>query len=371
MQGLTLLVGLLTLSATTYGWVAPDQPLYWLQHSFSIRIDGKFSRLEIQNAHRDMVQLQELILAMRNTSVFQELEPSKYAELGLVLAELFNSHLGELIQLSKVLLFQFQRIIQSSHLIPREKPLPIDGSYDCVVKIKFNSKLVHRLSQYVQYLKSNWLYPEPPSLLDPWNSAETQAFEEIIGNRSLTRDQRKEIEHSQSIEFYRSRLEVLFKQRSDSIEAAIEIKSYLTMMKKSLSEVIALHRSCLKSPNVLKQLVFRKCNHVLHETSFDTFTMDSLDCEPKRDKILVLARIHKMKSYLGPQGNELLLIISLAWGLFHYLVAYLYLSRRLYQHCTRSGKKSTYTAVVQQNNLNDMAANKQEEGYGSDLNNFN
>ena len=60
MQGLTLLVGLLTLAATTYGWVAPDQPLRWLQHSFSIRIDGKFSRLEIQNAHRDMVQLQKL-----------------------------------------------------------------------------------------------------------------------------------------------------------------------------------------------------------------------------------------------------------------------------------------------------------------------
>ena len=370
MQGLTLLVVLCTLFTNTYGWVQPDQPLYWLQHSFSIRIDGRFSRLEIQNAHRDMVQLQELIFTMKNASVFQELEPSQYAELGQVLAELFHARLAELIQLTKVLLFEFQRIIQAAHLIPVEAPLPTNESYDCTVKIKFNSKLVRRLNQYVEFLKTNWLYPSPPSISDPWNAVETKAFEDIVANRSLSREQRKEIKHSQSVEFYRARLETLFKQRSDSIQAATEIKSYLLMLKESLSEVIALHRSCLKSPNILKRLVFKKCDHVLHQTSFDTFTMDSLDCEPKRDKILVLARIHKMKTYFGPQGNELLLIISLAWSLFHYLVGYIYLSRRLYQHCTRSTTESDYTVVAQHNNLNELMANKQDDNLGSEVKNF-
>ena len=370
MQGLTLLVVLCTLVTVTHGWVQPDQPLFWLQHSFSIRIDGKFSRLEIQNAHRDMVQLQQLIFTMKNASVFQELEPSQYAELGQVLAELFNARISELIQLTKVLLFEFQRIIQAAHLIPVETPLQTNESYDCTVKIKFNSKLVRRLNQYVGFLKTNWLYPSPPSILDPWNAAETKAFEDIVANRSLTRDQQEEIKQSQSVEFYRARLETLFKQRSDSIEAATEIKSYLVMLKESLSDVIALHRSCLKSPNVLKQLVFKKCNHVLHQTSFDTFTMDSLDCEPKRDKILVLARIHKMKTFLGPQGNELLLIISLAWSLFHYLGGYIYFSRRLYRHCTKPTTKSDYSVVAQHNNFNEMMANKQDDNLGAEVKNF-
>ena len=370
MQGLTLLLVLCTLVTDNYGWVQPDQPLYWLQHSFAIRIDGRFSRLEIQNAHRDMVQLQELIFTMKNASVFQDLEPSQYAELGQVLAELFNARLVELIQLTKVLLFEFQRIIQAAHLVPVQTPLPTSENYDCTVKIKFNSKLVRRLSQYVGFLKTNWLYPSPPSMLDPWNASETEAFEDIVANRSLTSDQREEIKQSQAVEFYRARLEILFKQRSDSIIAATEIKSYLLMLKESLSDVIALHRSCLRSPNILKRLVFKKCNHVLHQTSFDTFTMDSLDCEPKRDKILVLARIHKMKSYIGPQGSELLLIISLAWSLFHYLGGYIYLSRRLYRHCTRSTTKSDYSVVAQHNNFSGKIANKQDDNLGAEVNNF-
>ena len=370
MQGLTLLVPLCALVTGVCAWVQPDKPLYWLQHSFSIRIDGKFSRLEIQNAHRDMLQLQELIFTMKNASVFQELEPSQYSELGQVLAELFHARLAELIQLTKVLLFEFQRIIQAAHLVPLETPLPTNESYDCTVRIKFNSRLVRRLNQYVGFLKTNWMFPSPPSLLDPWNTAETQAFEDIVANRTLTKEQREEIKHSQSVEFYRARLEILFKQRSDSIEAATEIKSYLVMLKDSLSDVIALHRSCLQSPNVLKQLVFKKCNHVLHQTSFDTFTMDSLDCEPKRDKILVLARIHKMRSYLGPQANELLLFISLAWSLVHYLGGYIYLSRRLYLHCTRSTSKSDYSVVAQHNNFNEILANKQDDGLGSELTNY-
>ena len=316
-----------------------------------------------------MLRLQELIQSMENATVFGTIETNKYSELGQVLGYLYHTQVTELKRLCEIIVFEFNHIIQSDHLHQRANSLTTLPDPDCMVRISFDALMISRVAQYVEYLQTNWVYPAPPKLDQPWTMAETAAFNKIINKRTLTPRQLEEIKKSQKIEFYRQKLGVNFKQRSDSLAAALEVKQYLTMIKHSLSDVIKLHRACIGGPAILKQLVFDKCQHVLHDSSYDTFTLEDYSCTPARGKITITAKIHKLTTYLDTQANEIVLIISVAWGTVHYVLAYTYVARLLYRRCMKRKGKKNYGRGTQQNNTTSFAP-PPDESMGSDLKNY-
>ena len=333
------ILGLIIIAYTVEAWLPPQKPLEYLKHSFNVQLNGQVSRLQLQNSHQEMLKLQKSIVSMVNASVFQDLEPSKYTELGEVLGFMFHAQVMELSNLCEIILFEFTHIIQSAHLTKRENNLSEISNPDCLVKVKFDTRMVDRLSQYFTYLQTNWIYPAPPHMDDEWTMSETKAFNKILENRTMTPGLLADIRRSQGVEFYRQRLALNFKQRSDSLEATRVLKQYLTMIKHSLTDVIKLHRACFGGPQILKQLVFQKCQHVLHESSFDTFTIEDYSCLPSRSKVVVTAKVHKLTTYLDSQANEVVLMVSVSWAIAHYLVAYAYMGKLLYRRCMKKNSK--------------------------------